>query len=63
MLLTRKQHVRIFTKFLTGALGKGRKGQKNVYSVFENVKCMLSIISCFICIILSHSKQQRIPPS
>ena len=54
MLLTRKRHVRNFTKFLTGALGKGRKG-KNVYPVFENVKFMSSIISCFIHIILSLS--------
>ena len=63
MLLTRKHHVRNFTIFLTGALGKGRKGQKNVYPVFENVKFMSSIISCFFYIILSHSKQQRIPVS
>ena len=60
MLLTRKHHVRNFTKFLTGASGKGRKGQKNVYPVFENVKVMSSITSYFIYIILSHSKQQRI---
>ena len=57
MLLTRKHHVRNFTKFLIGALGKGRKG-KNVHPVSENVKFMSSIIiSCFIHIILSHSKQ------
>ena len=48
---------------MTGASGKGRKGQKNVYPVFENVKVMSSIISYFIYIILSHSKQQRIPVS
>ena len=63
MLLTRKHHVRNFTKFLTGALGNWRKGQKNVYPVLENVKFMSSIISCFIYVILSHSKQQAIPVS
>ena len=62
MLLTRKHHVHNFTKFLTGGLGKGRKGNKCI-PVFENVKFMSSIISCFIHIILSHSKQQRIPLS
>ena len=35
MLLTRKHHVRNVMKFLTSALGKGRKGQKYVYPVFS----------------------------
>ena len=48
MLLTRKHHVRNFSRFFTGALGNGRKGQKNVYSAFENVILMSSIVSCFI---------------
>ena len=32
MLLTRKHNVRNFTKFLTDALGKGRKGKKCIPS-------------------------------
>ena len=63
MILTRKHRVRNFHKFLTGALGKERKGQKNVNPIFENVRLMSSITSCFVYIILSHTKQQRIPVS
>ena len=39
---------------------KGEKETKNVYPVFENVRLMESIVSCFIYIILSYTKQQRI---
>ena len=57
ILLTRKHHVQNFNKFVTGPLGNGKKGQKNVYRVFENVALISSIVSSFIIIILSHTKQ------
>ena len=48
---------------MTGPLGKGRKGQKDVYPVFENVRLLSSIVSQFFHVIVSHTKQQRIPMS
>ena len=54
VLLTWKYRVRNFNKFLTGTLGNGRKGQKNVYPVFDNVILMSSIVSCFIYIVFPH---------